>query len=274
MNKNANAIVKALAFVKRDFMITISYKFSFFLQLFGIFLSVLTFYFIAKMFSSASIPSLEPYGGDYFSFVLIGIAFSGYLTTGLGSFSGSIRSEQMMGTLEAMLVTPTSTPFIIISSSLWSFIFTSIRVMVYLLIGVFLFDVNMSNVNIFGALLVLALTIICFSSIGIISASFIMIFKQGDPINWAFSAVSGLLGGVFYPITILPGWLQNFSYLLPITYSLRAMRLALLQGYSLEALTPDIFALILFSIILLPISVTIFKYAVRRAKREGSLALY
>ena len=274
MNKNANAIVKALAFVKRDFMITTSYKFSFFLQLFGIFLSVLTFYFIAKMFSSASIPSLEPYGGDYFSFVLIGIAFSGYLTTGLGSFSGSIRSEQMMGTLEAMLVTPTSTPFIIISSSLWSFIFTSIRVMVYLLIGVFLFDVNMSNVNIFGALLVLALTIICFSSIGIISASFIMIFKQGDPINWAFSAVSGLLGGVFYPITILPGWLQNFSYLLPITYSLRAMRLALLQGYSLEALTPDIFALILFSIILLPISVTIFKYAVRRAKKEGSLALY
>ena len=274
MNKNANAIVKALAFVKRDFMITTSYKFSFFLQLFGIFLSVLTFYFIAKMFSSASIPSLEPYGGDYFSFVLIGIAFSGYLTTGLGSFSGSIRSEQMMGTLEAMLVTPTSTPFIIISSALWSFIFTSIRVMVYLLIGVFLFDVNMSNVNIFGALLVLALTIICFSSIGIISASFIMIFKQGDPINWAFSAVSGLLGGVFYPITILPGWLQNFSYLLPITYSLRAMRLALLQGYSLEALTPDIFALILFSVILLPISVTIFKYAVRRAKREGSLALY
>ena len=274
MNKNANAIVKALAFVKRDFMITTSYKFSFFLQLFGIFLSVLTFYFIAKMFSSASIPSLEPYGGDYFSFVLIGIAFSGYLTTGLGSFSGSIRSEQMMGTLEAMLVTPTSTPFIIISSSLWSFIFTSIRVMVYLLIGVFLFDVNISSVNIFGALLVLALTIICFSSIGIISASFIMIFKQGDPINWAFSAVSGLLGGVFYPITILPGWLQNFSYLLPITYSLRAMRLALLQGYSLEALTPDIFALILFSIILLPISVTIFKYAVRRAKREGSLALY
>ncbi len=274
MNKNADAIVKALAFVKRDFMIAISYKFSFFLQLFGIFLSVLTFYFIAKMFGSASIPYLEPYGGDYFSFVLIGIAFSGYLTTGLGSFSGSIRSEQVMGTLEAVLLTPTSTHFIIISSSLWSFIFTSIRVMAYLLIGVFLFDVNMSSANIFGALLVLALTIICFSCIGIISASFIMIFKQGDPINWAFSTLSGLLGGVFYPITVLPEWLQNFSYLLPITYSLRAMRLALLQGHSLRALAPDIFALILFSIILIPISATIFKYAVKIAKKEGSLALY
>jgi len=265
---------KALTFIKRDFIIATSYRFAFFLQLFGILFSVLTFYFLARMFGDAAIPYLEPYGGDYFSFVLIGIAFSSYLTTGLGSFSGSIRNEQMMGTLEAMLVTPTKTSLIIVFSSLWNFIFTSIRVLAYLSIGVFLLNVNMSNANLFGALITLILTIICFSSLGIISASFIMVLKQGDPINWAFSAVSGLLGGVFYPITVLPQWLQMFSHILPITYSLRAMRHALLQGYTLEALAPDIFALVIFSIVMLPLSIITFKYAVRRAKVDGSLTQY
>jgi len=265
---------KALNFVKRDFILATSYRFAFLLQLFGILFSVLTFYFLAQMFGDAAIPYLEPYGGDYFSFVLIGIAFSTYLTTGLTSFSGSIRNEQMMGTLEAMLVTPTKTSLIIIFSSLWNFIFASIRVLAYLLIGVFLFDVNMSNANLVGALITLILTIICFSSLGIISASFIMVLKQGDPINWFFSALSGLLGGVFYPITVLPQWLQMFSYILPITYSLNAMRLALLQGYSLEALAPDILALVLFSVVMLPFSIMAFRYAVRRAKVDGSLTQY
>jgi len=265
---------KALNFVKRDFILATSYRFAFFLQLFGILFSVLTFYFLAQMFGDVTIPYLEPYGGDYFSFVLIGIAFSTYLTTGLTSFSGSIRNEQMMGTLEAMLVTPTKTSLIIIFSSLWNFIFASIRVLAYLLIGVFLFDVNMSNANLVGALITLILTIICFSSLGIISASFIMVLKQGDPINWVFSALSGLLGGVFYPITVLPQWLQMFSYILPITYSLNAMRLALLQGYSLEALAPDIIALVLFSVVMLPFSIMAFRYAVRRAKVDGSLTQY
>jgi len=176
------------------------------------------------MFGDAAIPYLEPYGGDYFSFVLIGIAFSSYLTTGLGSFSGSIRNEQMMGTLEAMLVTPTKTSLIIVFSSLWNFIFTSIRVLAYLSIGVFLLNVNMSNANLFGALITLILTIIC--------------------------------------------------HILPITYSLRAMRHALLQGYTLEALAPDIFALVIFSIVMLPLSIITFKYAVRRAKVDGSLTQY
>ncbi|MFQ6120649.1 MAG: ABC transporter permease [Methanosarcinales archaeon] len=180
----------------------------------------------------------------------------------------------MMGTLEAMLVTPTKISIIIIFSSLWNFIFTSIRVLIYLGIGVLLFKINISNENLFAALIILILTIICFSSIGIISASFIMVLNQGDPVNWIFSNVSGLIGGVYYPITVLPNWLQNFSYILPITYSLRGMRHALLQGYSMEALAPDILALVVFSIVMLPLSILCFRYAVKRAKVDGSLVQY
>ncbi len=52
------------------------------------------------------------------------------------------------------------------------------------------------------------------------------------------------------------------------------MRHALLQGYSLEALAPDLFALIIFSIVMLPLSMLAFRYAVKRVKIDGSLTQY
>ena len=55
-----------------------SYKFEFFLRLFFMLFNILTYYFMAKLIGSAGAKYLEPYGGDYFAFVLIGIAFSTY----------------------------------------------------------------------------------------------------------------------------------------------------------------------------------------------------
>ena len=95
---------KMAAFIKRDFSTNISYRLSFFFQFSGIFFSVVTFYFIAKLFGKAATPYLESYGGDYFSFVLIGIAFSDYLGVGLSSFAGTIREGQMLALFSVVLL--------------------------------------------------------------------------------------------------------------------------------------------------------------------------
>jgi ABC-2 type transport system permease protein len=266
--------IKCWAFLKRDFINEISYKFSFFLQFFGVFLSIAVFFFLSKLFEGQEIPYLKPYGGNYFAFVLIGIAFSNYLNVAVRSLSKSIRDAQMMGTLEALLVTQTELPTIILGSSLYSYFFTSFQVFIYLILGVFVFGVNLGAANYIGAMIILVFTITSFGSIGIISASFIMMFKRGDPITWLVTSLSWLLGGVFYPVQVLPSWLETLSNLLPITHSLNGMRLALLQGYTLKELMPSILALLLFTIFLLPVSVFIFTKAVKRAKVEGSLAQY
>lgn len=267
-------MLKALAFVSRDLKVELSYRFSIFLNFAGIFISVVTFYYISKIFGSAASPYLEIYGGDYFSFVLIGIAFSGYLSTSLSSFSGAIREGQMIGTLEAMLVTPTSISSIMLYSSLWSFMFTTIEVFIYIIAGVVVFGMDISRANIPAALLIMVLTILSFAPFGIISASFIMVFKRGDPIAFFFGAVSSLLGGVYFPVTVLPPILQSLSYIFPITYSLNAMRHALLNGYSISELSADLTGLAVFSAIMLPLSIIIFGYAVKKAKQKGSLGQY
>ena len=265
---------KALAFLLRDLIEAASYKLAFVMQLAGIFFSVLTFYFLSQLFGQGVSPYLKPYGGDYFAFVLIGIAFANYLGVALRSFSSQIRTAQVMGTLEAMLVTQTEIPTIILSSSLYSFIFTSFQVVIYLLLGSLLFGVNMGQANLVAALLILLLTIISFSAIGIISASFVMVFKRGDPLAWLFGSASILFGGVYYPIAILPGWLEKVAYLLTITYSLEGMRLALLKGHSLNALLPNLLALSIFTLVLLPLSIMSFQWAVRKAKLQGTLTHY
>ncbi|RJQ18753.1 MAG: ABC transporter permease [Nitrospiraceae bacterium] len=265
---------KPAAFLWRDFVDDSSYKLAFLMQFLGIFFSTAMFFFISKLLGDAGASYLKPYGGNYFSFVLLGVAFYGYLGLSVRSLAETVREGQEMGTLEALLVTQTEVPTIIISSSLYSFIWASARVAVYLLIGVLVFGVDLGNANIAGALLLLLLTIISLGGLGMISASFIMVLKKGDPVGWIFTSISGLLGGLYYPVSVLPDWLQNFSYLLPVTYALEGMRLALLSGYSLGGLLPYIAALTIFSVIMLPLGIFAFQYAVRKAKRDGTLTQY
>ncbi|OQZ04897.1 MAG: ABC transporter [Candidatus Brocadia sp. UTAMX1] len=267
-------IEKPLAFVWKDFIHEASYKLAFFMQVFGILITTVTFFYLSKLLGDVGTSYLKPYGGDYFSFVLIGVAFFNYLKVSMDGLSASIREGQMVGTLEALLVTQTEIPAIILSSSLYSFIFASFKVAVFLILGAFFFGVDMGNANIAGALLILLLTIISFSSIGIISASFVMVLKKGNPVNWLFTNASGILGGLYYPVSVLPKWLQKLSAVLPVTYSLEGMRLALLKGSSLSALLPNIAALTAFSAIMLPLSVLVFGYAVKRAKIDGTLTQY
>ena len=262
------------AFIKKDFLIELSYKLHFILIWLSAFGYIVIFYFIAKLFGKGASVYLGEYDGRYFPFVFIGIAFSGYLTIALTDFSRNIRTEQMMGTLEAIFLSPFRPSILVISASLWNLIFASISTLIYFLFGIFFFGINLSSANLLGAIIPFILMIISFSSIGLISASFVMIFKRGDPIAWAISLFSNFLGGAYFPTTVLPNNLQFISRFLPVTYSLRSMRLAILKGYSFKMLIPDVSILLLFCLILLPSSLWTFRYAVKKAKTEGSLAHY
>jgi len=262
------------AFLIRDFYTEISYRTAFLAGIGSIFFNILVFFFLSEFINAATNPLLEETNGDYFSFVLIGVAFGSYFGVGMTSFAHALRLAQTTGTLEAMMMTPASVPAIIIGSASWSYIFTTFRVLVYLLLGTLLLGVSFSGANYAAAVLGLLLAIISFASIGIISAGFIMIIKRGDAVTGLISGMANLVGGVFYPVAILPTGLQFIAKLLPITYALRLMRQALLGGATWSQLAPDFLALIIFCVILLPLSLLIFHFAVQRARLEGTLAHY
>ncbi len=265
---------KMFAFIKRDFLTAKSYKLMFILNWGGIVTTTLTFYFISRLFGTVLNPYMAKYGAEYFPFVIIGIAFSTYLYTAISSFSSNVRIEQMTGTLEMLLLTPTRVRELIIGMSLWDFIFASSRVLGYLLIGVLFLGLDISKINILAAMVVLIFTVISFSGLGIIAAAIIMLLKKGAPITWFVSAFFSLFGGTYFPVEVLPDFLRPISYALPITYSLRSFRYAILKGYSLWEIKGDLLILIIYSAILIPVSILCFKAALRRAKVKGSLSHY
>ena len=265
---------KTLAFVKKDFLIESSYKLSFLLSIFGVLSSVLIYFFIDKLFGSKLVGYLEEFGVNYFSYVLLSMAFFSYIGIGLGSFSSRISLEQMQGTLEAVLVTPTRISTILFSLALWNLIFASFNMAIYIILGIFLFKINFTNINILSTLVVFLLTLTSFSSLGILSACFILVFKRGNPLTWVMNSLEGLIGGVYFPVSVLPAWLQFAAKFLPITYAIRAIELAVYQGYALNQLAKEITFLFFFSLLLLPLALTAFKYSLKKAKMKGSLAQY
>lgn len=264
------------AFIMRDFRQTVSYKFAFLLDLASVFFNAATFYFVAKLFDSGAgvSPHLAEYGGQYFPFVLIGIAFAAYQTTGLNSFAQSLRQEQYMGTLESILVTPVRIPTFLAGSTLWDFLYASGEVFFYFLLAFLAFGLTMPTANINMAFLSLALTLTTFMGLGVLSAAFILRFKKGNPVAWVIATASELLGGVYFPTSILPDWMKSIAEWVPMMHALTALRKSLLSGAQFADIQEHIVFLAVFTVVIWPVGVLAFKWALKRSQADGSLGHY
>ena len=257
---------KAWAFFKRDLITDLSYKLSFAFQVVDILVSIGAFYFLARILGKAAFRGYEP-----FPFILVGMAVNGYMTTSLVCFAQAIRGNQPLGTLKMVLVTPTSPVAFVLFSSLYPFVRAALDAVFYLLAGT-MFGLSLGRVNLLAVLLIFLLSVAAFSSIGILSATFTLVFKRGDPFLWLFGGLSWLLGGVFYPLEVLPRFLQHAGQLLPITHALVGMRAALLHNASILELLPQIGVLGLFALVGLPLSLLAFHLGVRWARITGTLS--
>ena len=119
--------------------------------------------------------------------------------------------------------------------------------------------------------MILLASILAFVGLGILSASYQILFKRGNPAKWVVLGVSGLVGGMMYPVAVLPAPLQILARLIPVTYSLEGMRAALLAGGGWAQLWPPLVALLIFAAILIPLSFAVFAWALRRTKITGTL---
>ncbi|HET6372804.1 MAG TPA: hypothetical protein VFG76_05825, partial [Candidatus Polarisedimenticolia bacterium] len=177
---------KAWAFVWRDFLIEVSYKSAFVLQLGGIIFSVGIWFFFASFLQENLKDKMDSLtGGNLFAFILFGIAPYHYQQVSLSAFGNRFREEQVTGTLEAMLVCPTRTPLVVFASALFDFIFTSFRLVLYLVVGIAFsyFTVRPITLHASGlpaALVIFVLMVLTSVGIGIMAAAFVMYFKKGE----------------------------------------------------------------------------------------------
>lgn len=266
--------VKLWIFVKRGFAINFSYKVYAVLGILGMLIGVLRFGFMAQFLQNGnSFPALSAYGGNLMAYFITGGAYMGYVSVAMNSFQSAIRSEQSMGTLEYLLMSDTPLWQILAFSGITGFLWTTLNIGTIFAFLALVFDVQM-KINVELSLFVLVLSIVCIGGIGLISAGIIMVTKKGDPVSWIFTTLSGLVSGVFFPVSVLPGWIRWTSYVMPTTYAIRALRKALLVNATLADVKTSVLILLLISLITVPVGLATFKWGFDKAREKGSLVEY
>jgi ABC-2 type transport system permease protein len=268
---SARSLRKIAAFFWRDFAIARGYRGALLLELIEALFGVATFYYLSRFVQNPDLQRVLPSGSSYFAFALVGFAFFDYLSVSIGAFDSSLEEARQNRTLEALLVTQTPLPVILAGSAAYPFVTLALRTCVYLAWGWLFFGFVPRQANWLGAIAILATSVLAFAGLGILSATYTLLFKRGNPVKWLVLGLSGLVGGMMYPISVLPPFLQFVARLIPVTYSLEGMRAALLEGSGWRALRPSIAALLIFAAVLLPLSFAIFAWALRRTKITGTL---
>ncbi len=264
---------KAWYFLKRDILEALSYKSQVILETVQIIANCSVFFFLAQYFRAELEKSF--FGGtnaaSYFPYVLLGMAFTDFQAISLRSFSNTIYKEMGYGTLEEILVSRTSLFQLMLASFIWSILYASARVCLYIVLGLFVFKLRLPNLQILPTLTVLVLTMSATAGFGLISAGNALLLKRGDPLEYAIRGLSKLFSGVYFPVSILPVWIQGVSWLLPLTPALKGIRKCIMESGGFGDIAPEILILLAFSVLTIPVGIFYFHWTFYKARREGLL---
>ncbi|MGE0600108.1 MAG: ABC transporter permease [Dehalococcoidia bacterium] len=263
----------ARAFFMRDLRVAWSYRFAFFFQNASLLFSVLTLRFVSDLLGKNSPAALEAYGGDYFSFVLLGAGLSLLAYPVTKSFASAVRAAQVTGTFEAMLTTRASGATIVVCSSLYSLTVACVQLALMWVIGGVVFGADLRLIQLPLVALVVAMTVAVLAGVGLLSAAFVIAFKQNEPFTSAFVAGSLLISGIMYPTSVLPHWMELLSPLLPLTHAAELTRFIFLNGADSSQAGLHLAALAGFCV-LLPIGIFALNISLDFARRTGSLSQY
>jgi ABC-2 type transport system permease protein len=262
-----------VAFLRRDASVQVSYRADFVLQLSTIVFTLALFFYLGKIVDATTFAREAGFDRGYFAFVIIGLALLRIVQTSLTSFANRLRQDQMTGTLEALMATPTPPSVVILFSAAFDLFRATMLSAVLMATAIVAFGASFATdpVGLVGAAATLVACLVLFASLGVLLAAFTIVFKQTTAVLALALTGLALLGGVYFPLDLLPQPLQAVGEILPFTWGLDAMRSALLDG---QVELGRLALLAGFSAVALPISQWVFGRALVRARRDGSLAQY
>ena len=265
---------KLSAFVRRDFLVQWSYRLSFLTSFVGLFGGALIFYFIGKMVDPATIPTVGGKQVSYLEFAVVGMTLGGFVHLGLERVSAALRNEQLMGTLESLLTTPTSSQTIQVGSILFDLIFIPLRMGLLLLMLGLVFGLGLDIGGVPQALVLLVFFMPFVWGLGILAAAITLTFRRGAGMVGLAIAGLTLISGLYFPLALLPNWLETVSAANPLSIAASGLRDALLGNTGWDSIGGDILILLPLSIVSILVGAFAFKLALSRERRLGTLGAY
>ena len=270
----AGELAKLPAFLRRDFLVAWSYRTMFFADVAALAFQALSFYFIGLMVDPEVLPSFGGERATYMEFVAVGIALGVFIQLGLGRVAAAIRNEQLMGTLESLLMTPTHPTTIQLGSVVYELIYIPLRTALFLAVVAVAFGLSFEPAGLLPALVILLLFIPFVWGLGVASAAATLTFKRGSGGIGLGVTVLTLFSGAYFPLDLLPGWATTLAELNPIAIAIDGMREALLGGGGWPEAGRALLVIAPVSALSLVGGLLAFRASLRRERRRGTLGLY
>ena len=268
-----SALTVLAAFVRRDWRIDLSYRATFVLRMLSTVLALALFFYLSRVVNNAQFAARQDLRSGYFGYVAVGLGLLRIAQVGLASLSRKLRDEQTTGTFEALMATPASPAIIILSSAIYDTARATLDGLLLIAAAIVIFglDIHAGAGSILVAVVALMGCVGLFASLGVAVAALTVVFKRTTVLLGLVVTALALLGGVYFPIELMPEPLEALGKALPFTWGLDVTRASLLGGDVDSVQLAGLFASVAT---LLPLALLGFTASVWRARRTGSLAQY
>jgi ABC-2 type transport system permease protein len=210
--------------------------------------------------------------GRVTTILLVGAVVWAYLGIIFEILTETVAWERWEGTIEYTFMAPLSRPIHLFGMGLFAIVYGIIRAILLFGVVALFFDVNVAGANFLAALVVLLIASIPFIGIGMMTAVLPLISpEKGTQLGFIAQGILLVVSGVYYPVSVLPEWMQWLATISPATYALDGMRDAILEGDGIKMMWDEIWPLIVIGFVSIPLGLEVFRRGERYAKQHGKL---
>jgi ABC-2 type transport system permease protein len=231
--------------------------------------NTLTIVFIAK--------GIEAEGGNIdvdrvTTILLVGAVIWAYLGIIFEVLTETVAWERWEGTIEYTFMAPLSRPVHLFGMGLFAIGYGVVRAILLFGVVAAFFSLHLPNADYVSALVVLVVASISFIGIGMMTAVLPLISpEKGTQLGFVAQGLLLVVSGVYYPVSVLPEWMQWLAKISPATYALRGCRAAIIDGAGITDLWSEIWALLVIGVVSVPLGLWTFRTGERYAKQHGKL---
>ncbi len=259
-----------LGIVQRDWRLFTSYRTRFLSQILSGFFSLVLFYYVSRVAGGRVFANPD----DYFAFAVVGLVVMGVLVSTLLTLPTALRQELVAGTLERLVVSPFGAVAAIASMAWFPLVFALLNGLLTLTFAAAVFGMPVAWGTAAFAIPVAALGALAFAPFALLVAGAVIVVKQaGMGASFLVTGIS-LIGGFFFPVSLLPDWIEWMSKVQPFTPALDLLRHLLVGTPLVGSQWLAIAKLVGFAAVLLPVSLVFLRLSIGVAQRRGTIIEY
>jgi ABC-2 type transport system permease protein len=204
--------------------------------------------------------------------LLIGAVVWSYLGLVFEIETETVAWERWEGTIEYTFMAPLSRPAHLLGMGAFAVLYGVVRTVALFGLVALMLGVHFGSPDFVTATVVLAASSVSFVGIGMMTAVLPLVSpEKGTQLGFIAQGLLLVISGVYYPVSVLPQWMQWLSVVSPATYTLEGARRAILDGAGVTAVWDDLWPLILIGAVAVPLGLFVFSLGERYAKRHGRL---